>query len=201
VIANTGQCGAPTFPAPTSVDFILNKNPGCMRNQMNPDDGRGLGVYRLTPGATYTWTFQTVTHMGIDTGHLTQRLVWQIHDYITNGSICSPLTVLGIQNFTGTQVWYLQSGNGTWTGAYTEGATDNWVISLTMSTSGTGHITASRNGVQIVNGSGATYNTCSSGGPWWNFGPYMWDWTNHNAVSSLTSVEILFNSMVLTSGS
>jgi hypothetical protein len=171
-----------------------------MRNEMNPVGNGGSGVYRLTPGATYSWTFQTVTHMGIDTGHLSQRLVWQIHDYITNGAICSPLTVLGIQNMTGTQVWYLQSGNGTVTLPYTEGATDTWKITAVLSNTGSGHISIWRNGALVDSGAGATYNSCSSGGPWWNFGPYMWDWTNGNAPSSLTSVEILFNSMVLTSG-
>jgi hypothetical protein len=201
VIANTGQCGTPTFPTQASVDFILDRNPGCMRDQLNPVGNGGSGVYRLNPGATYTWTFTTVTHMGIDTGHLSQRLVWQVHDYITNGAICSPLSVLGISNgFDGTSVqkWYLQSGGGTVFVPYTEGATDTWSVRLVMSTSSSGHTTWTRNGVVVLDKAGATYNTCSSGGPWWNFGPYMWDWTNGNAPSSLNHVEILFQSMVLT---
>ena len=164
-----------------------------MRNQLNPDNGSG--VFRLTPGQTYTWTFTTVTHMGIDTGHLTARLVWQIHDYACGDS---PLTILGIQNITGTQVWDLASGNGTETMPYTEGATDSWVITALISDTASGHIRAYRNGVKIVDTDGPTYNACSQGGPWWNFGPYMWDWVYNNAPSSLNSVEILFTSMALT---
>jgi hypothetical protein len=202
VIANTGQCGTPTFPTASSIDFILNRNDDlCMRNQFNPVGNGGSGVYRLNIGQTYTWHFTTLTHMGIDTGHLSQRLVWQIHDYITNGAICSPLSVLGISNgFDGTSVqkWYLQSGNGTKYIPYTEGAVDNWTIRAVISNGSSGHFTVTRNGVVVDDGAGPTFNTCTNNAPWWNIGPYMWDWVHHNAPSSLNSVEILFSSMVLT---
>ena len=98
ITANTGQCGVATHPTGTSAEFVLVKNTGCMRNQLNPVGNGGSGVFLLDSGQTYTWNFQTVTHMGIDVGKYTQRLVWQIHDY---GCGLSPVTVLGIQNFAG----------------------------------------------------------------------------------------------------
>jgi hypothetical protein len=164
-----------------------------MRNQIQPIPDS------LTPGETYTWAFQTTTHMGIDSPNLTQRLVWQIHDNVSGSQICSPLTVLGIQNFGGPQVWYLASGAGTWTGTYTEGATDAWRITALVSNAPSGgHIIAYRNSVKIMDGPGPTYNLCSQNRrPWWNFGPYMWDWARSSDPSILNSVEILFDSMVL----
>lgn len=197
ITANTGQCGVATFPTATSADFVLVKNPGCKRNQLNPVGNSGSGVFLLNAGQTYTWSFQTVTRMGIDVGKYTQRLVWQIHDY---GCGLSPVTVLGIQNLTGGpngQTWYLHSGNGTKTVPYVEGATDTWKITVLISSTGTGHIQAWHNGAQFSDGDGRTF-ACGAR-PWFNFGPYMWDWTNGTAVSSLTQVEILFNYMQLTS--
>jgi hypothetical protein len=107
ITANTGQCGVATYPTPTSADFVLLKNSGCMRNQLNPIGNGGSGVFLLNAGQTYTWSFQTVT------------------------------------------------------------------------------------------GDGRTF-ACGAK-PWFNFGPYMWDWTNRTAVSSLTQVGILFKYMQLTS--
>lgn len=195
ITANTGQCGTATYPTATSADFVLVKGGGCMRNQLNPVGNGGSGVYLLNAGQTYTWQFQTTTHMGIDTGKYTQRLVWQIHDYSCG---MSPVTVLGIENLTGGstgQKWYLQSGFGTVTVPYVEGATDTWKISALISSSGTGHLQAWHNGVQIADGSGRTF-TCGAK-PFWNFGPYMWQWVNGGATSSLSRVEILFDNMEL----
>jgi hypothetical protein len=197
ITANTGQCGVATHPTATSAEFVLVKNAGCMRNQLNPIGNGGSGVFLLDAGQTYTWSFQTVTHMGIDVGKYTQRLVWQIHDYACG---LSPITVLGIQNLAGGengQTWYLGSGNGTETLPYVEGATDTWKITVLISSTGTGHIQARHNGTQFADGSGKTF-TCGAK-PWFNFGPYMWNWTNGNTVSSLAQVEIRFNYMRLTS--
>jgi hypothetical protein len=197
VTANTGQCGAATHPTATSADFVLVKNAGCMRNQLNPVGNGGSGVYLLNANQIYTWSFQTITRMGIDSGKYTQRLVWQIHDY---GCGLSPITVLGIQNLVGGgngQTWYLQSGNGTETLPYVEGGTDTWKITVMISSTGTGSIKAWHNGAQFANGSGKTF-TCGAK-PWFNFGPYMWDWTNRTAASTLSQVGILFKYMQLTS--
>ena len=197
ITANTGQCGVATFPTATSANFVLVKNAGCMRNQLNPVGNGGPGVFLLNADQTYTWNFQTVTRMGIDVGKYTQRLVWQIHDFACG---LSPVTVLGIQNLTGGakgQAWYLHSGNGTETLPYVEGATDTWKITALISSTGSGHIRAWHNGVQFADGSGRTF-ACGPR-PWFNFGPYMWDWTNRTAVSSLSQVEILFNYLRLTS--
>jgi hypothetical protein len=165
-----------------------------MRNQLNPNNSNG--VFRLKTGATYTWSFQTVTHMGMDAPGGTQRLVWQIHDYATGGS---PVAVLGIENH-GTQSWYVSNGGGKVDLPYTDGAVDNWVITAVISCTGSGHLTAQRNGSTVFDRSGATYGCASSGAPWWNMGPYQWNWIGHGAASRLSRVEILFNSMVLTQG-
>lgn len=199
VTANTGQCGVATYPMPTSVNFVLAKNPGCMRNQLNPVGNGGSGVYLLNAGQSYTFNFQTVTHMGIDTGKFTQRLIWQVHDYACGSS---PLTVLGIQNMAGGpngQTWYMQSGDKVWTAPYTEGATDTWKITVVPSTSGTGSIAFYRNGILV--GSASNINTFACGAkPWWNLGVYQWNWAGQGSgVSSLTQVEILFNYAKLTS--
>lgn len=194
VDSNTGDCGTPAITG-TSIYFDLVKNPGCMRNQINPVGNGGSGTYALNVGQTYTWSFQTVTHMGIDTGKYTQRLIWQIHQYVCGDS---PITVLGIENMSGTptgQVWYFSSGFGTVTMPYTEGATDTWQITANISDTSSGSITLYRNGAKVAGGSGPTF-TCGAT-PFWNFGPYMWDWTNGNAVSSLTNVAIQFNYMQL----
>ena len=196
VTANTGQCGVATYPTATSADFILVKDAGCMRNQLNPVGNGGSGVFLLNSGQTYTWNFQTVTRMGVDVGKFTQRLVWQIHDYACG---LSPVTVLGIQNLAGGangQAWYLESGSGTKTLPYVEGATDTWKITALISSTSTGHIQAWHNGVKFADGSGRTF-ACGAK-PWFNFGPYMWDWTNRTAASSLTKVGIRFNYMRLT---
>lgn len=196
ITANTGQCGVATYPTAASANFLLVKAAGCMRNQLNPIGNGGSGVYLLNAGQTYTWNFQTVTHMGIDSGKFTQRLVWQIHDYACG---LLPVTVLGIQNLAGGangQTWYLQSGNGTETLPYVEGATDTWKITALISLTGTGKIRAWHNGVQFASGSGKTFSCGAK--PWFNFGPYMWNWTN-GATSTLTQVGILFKYMQMTS--
>ena len=199
--ANTGQCGAPAFPTPTSADFALVKNgTSCERNQLNPVGNGGSGAYLLTPGKSYTFSFQTVTRMGIDTGKFTQRLVWQIHDY---GCGTSPYTVLGIQNMTGApdgQTWYFQTGaqgKSVVTLPYTEGATDSWKITVIPESSDTGHVTASRNGAQFIDQQDQVF-ACGAA-PFWNFGPYQWNWVARGSgVSSLTQVGIRFNYMELT---
>jgi hypothetical protein len=87
----------------------------------------------------------------------TQRLVWQIHDHACG---MSPVTVLGIQNLAGGQngqTWYLESGNGTETVPYVEGAADTWMITVLISSSGTGRIQAWHSGVPFANGNGRTF--------------------------------------------
>jgi hypothetical protein len=196
--ATDGQCGEATYPTATSADFVLVKDGGCMRNQLNPIGNGSTSVYFLNIGQTYTWTFQTVTHMGIDTGEYTQRLIWQIHQYNCG---MSPNTVLGIENMTGGatgQRWYFLAGGKTFTMPYTEGATDNWQITAKIENASSGTEELYRNGVLIANTTGSNF-TCGSS-PFWNFGPYMWNWVGQGGgVSSLTRVEILFNSMQLTS--
>ena len=192
--ATGGQCGAPTYPTSTSANFVLVRGGDCMRNQLNPIGNGGSGTYFLNPGQTYTWTFQTVTHMGIDTGQYTQRLIWQIHQYNCG---MSPNTVLGIENLTGGstgQRWYWLAGGKTFTMSYTEGATDNWEVIARIDNSSYGTEELYRNGSLIASTSGSNF-TCGSK-PFWNFGPYEWQWVNGGASSSLTRVEILFNSMV-----
>jgi hypothetical protein len=197
-IATGGQCGAPTYPTATSADFVLVKDGTlCMRNQLNPIGNGGSGTYFLNPGQTYTWTFQTVTHMGIDTGQYTQRLIWQIHQYDCG---MSPNTILGIENMTGGttgQRWYFLAGNKTFTMPYTEGATDSWQITAKIENASSGTERLYRNGVLIASTTGSNF-TCGTK-PFWNFGPYMWQWVNGGATSSLTRVEILFKSMQLSS--
>jgi hypothetical protein len=196
-VASDGQCGAATYPTDTSADFVLYKGGGCMRNQLNPIGNGGSGTYFLNPGQTYTWTFQTVTHMGIDTGKYTQRLIWQIHQYNCG---MSPNTVLGIENITGGstgQRWYWLAGNKTFTMPYTEGATDSWQVVAKIENASSGTERLYRNGVLIANTTGSNF-TCGAK-PFWNFGPYEWQWVNGGAASSLNRVEILFRSMQLSS--
>jgi hypothetical protein len=195
--ASGGQCGAATYPTATSANFLLVRGGGCMRNQLNPIGNGGSGTYFLNPGQTYTWTFQTVTHMGIDTGKFTQRLIWQIHQYDCG---LSPNTVLGIENLTGGstgQRWYWLAGGKTFTMPYTEGGTDNWEIIAKIENASSGTERLYRNGTLIANTTGSNF-TCGSK-PFWNFGPYEWQWVNGGASSSLTRVEILFNNMQLSS--
>lgn len=196
VVANTNQCppSGPTFPTPTSADFVLVKDgTKCSRNQWNPVGNGGSGVYLLNSGQQYTWLFQTTSKMGFDTGKFTQRLVWQIHDYGCGGS---PLTVLGIQNFvgpSGPQVWYMSAGGKTWETPYTEGATDTWKIVVTNSTTTTGSAAFYRNGNLIGSASNIRTFVCGAK-PWFNFGPYMWNWIgNGSGTSSLTRVQITFD--------
>lgn len=196
VVAHDGQCGAPTFPTPTSADFVLVRNgKGCKRNQLNPVGNGGSGVYRLNDGQVYTWRFVTVTHMQVDNGKYSQRLVFQIHQYACGKS---PNTVLGIENLTGTQVWYIRSGGKTITLPYTEGATDKWQFTARIAGDATGTEKWWRNGVLAANTAGPNF-TCGKK-PFWNFGPYMWNWAGQGGgTSRLDKVEILFRSMQLTS--
>jgi hypothetical protein len=196
VVAQDGQCGVPTFPTPTSADFVLVRNgASCKRNQLNPVGNGGSGVYRLNEGQVYTWRFVTVTHMDIDKGKYSQRLVFQIHQYACGSS---PNTVLGIQNLTDTQVWYILSGGKTITLPYTEGATDTWQFTARIAGDESGTEQWWRNGVLVASTAGSNF-TCGTK-PFWNFGPYMWNWVGQGGgTSKLNQVEILFRSMQLTS--
>lgn len=196
VVARDGQCGAPTFPTPTSANFVLvRKGTSCKRNQLNPVGNGGSGVYRLNDGQVYTWHFVTVTHMDVDKGKYSQRLVFQIHQYACGNS---PNTVLGIQNLTGTQVWYIRSGGKSITLPYTESGTDKWQFTARIAGDATGTEKWWRNGVLVANTTGSNF-TCGKK-PFWNFGPYMWNWVGQGGgTSRLNQVEILFRSMQLTS--
>jgi hypothetical protein len=167
-----------------------------MRNQLNPIGNGGSGVYRLNDGQTYTFSFQTVTHMGIDSDNYTQRLIFQIHQY---GCGVSPNTVLGIQHFPGqNQVWYILSGGQTFTLPYTEGGTDTWQLTAKIAGDSSGTEQWWHNGVLVASTTGSNF-ICGTD-PFFNFGPYMWNWVNQGGgVSTLTSVAILFNYMKVTS--
>lgn len=178
----------------SSANFSMTRNydgTNNYRNQMNPTIGGSL--IRLTPGVTYDWKFQTVANMQPDANY-SQNLIFQIHDYNAG---TSPITVLGTQNINnGRTVWYFHSGSGTWTGAYTYGATDTWEIQVRVSDSGAGMEKLYRNGVLVSSQAGSNYSTSSQGDPWWNFGPYEWDWkSNHSSgqISDLTSLDFKFN--------
>jgi hypothetical protein len=194
VIANTGQCGTPTFPTPTSADFVLVRNGmSCQRNQLNPVGNGSDSVYRLTDGQVYEWDFQTTTNMGIDSGKYSQRLIFQIHQYACGAS---PNTVLGIQNLTGTQEWYILSGGKTVTLPYVEGATDTWKFVAKIAPDSTGTEQWWHNGTLAMDTTGSNF-TCGTN-PFWNFGPYMWNWLNQGGgTSALNQVEILFDYMTL----
>ena len=135
-------------------------------------------------------------NLGVDTGKFTQTLFWQIHDYACGNS---PNTVIGVQNMVGGpngQTFYFQTSGHTWTAPYVEGATNTFKIVAVPSDSGGGSITFYLDGKLI--GSATNVNTFACGAkPWWNFSLYDWDWTNGNAVSSLTMRAMLFNYMRL----
>ena len=180
----------------TGADFSMTRNydgQDNYRDQMNPTQNGSL--LRLAPGTTYDWKFQTVANMASDANY-SQNLIWQIHDYNAG---TSPITVLGTQNINdGKTVWYFHSGAGTWKGAYAPGETDNWEIQVKISSSSTGTAKLYRNGVLVSSQTGANYSTSSQGDPWWNFGPYEWDWkSTHSSgqISDLTSLDFAFNSM------
>jgi hypothetical protein len=160
---------------------------------MNPTQSGSL--LRLSPGVTYDWKFQTVANMAPDVNY-SQNLIWQIHDYNAG---TSPITVLGTQNINdGTTVWYFHGGSGTWKGTYTQGATDTWEIQVKIAADSTGTEKLYRNGVLVSSQTGANYSASSQGNPWWNFGPYEWDWkSTHSSgqISNLTSLDFKFNYM------
>lgn len=180
----------------TSADFSLIRNyngTNNYRNQMNPTINGSL--IRLTAGTTYDWKFTTVANMAPDVNY-SQNLIWQIHDYNAG---TSPITVLGTQNINdGHTVWYFHGPSGTWKGTYTQGATDNWEIQVKVSSGSTGTAKLWRNGVLVSSQTGANYSTSSQGYPWWNFGPYEWDWkSNHSSgqISNLTKLDFAFKSL------
>ena len=193
-----GQYQAPTFiNGGSGANFQLTRNyngTNNYRNQMNPTQSGSL--VRLSPGSTYNWKFQTVANMASD-ANFSQNLIWQIHDYNAG---TSPICVLGTQNINdGKTVWYWTCG-GTWKGSYTEGATDTWQIQATISDTSSGLEKLYRNGSLVASHTGANYSTSSQGNPWWNFGPYEWDWkSNHPSgqVSNLSSLDFVFNYMML----
>lgn len=179
------------------ADFSMTRNyegTNDYRNQMNPTIGGS--VIRLTPGVTYDWKFQTVANMQPD-ANFSQNLIFQIHDYNAG---TSPITVLGTQNINnGRTVWYFHSGSGTWTGTYTYGATDTWEIQVKISDSGAGVEKLYRNGALVSSQAGSNYSTSSQGNPWWNFGPYEWDWKSTHStgqISNLNSLDFKFNYMI-----
>lgn len=188
-----GQYQKPTISG-SSANFSLIRNyngTNNYRNQMNPTISGSL--VRLTAGTTYDWKFQTVANMSPDVNY-SQNLIWQIHDYNAG---TSPNTVLGTQNINdGGTVWYFHGGSGTWKGKYTKGATDTWEIQVKISTGSTGTEKLYRNGALVASFTGANYSTSSQGYPWWNFGPYEWDWkSNHSSgqISNLPSLDFVFN--------
>lgn len=191
------------YQKPTSIDsnngidFSMTRNyngTNNYRNQVNPTNSSG-SLLRLTPGTTYDWKFQTVANMAPDVNG-SQNLIWQIHDYNAG---TSPITVLGTQNINdGGTVWYFHSGGGTWKGKYTQGAVDNWEIRIKIASDSTGTEMLYRNGALVTSQTGANYSTQSQGNPWWNFGPYEWDWKStatSGQVSDLSSLDFVFNQM------
>ncbi|MGB6984904.1 MAG: LamG-like jellyroll fold domain-containing protein [Candidatus Aquilonibacter sp.] len=142
--ANTYQCGSPSVSA-TTTSFTLSQGsaPGgghCGRNQLQPLNASG-GLSQLTPGQSYTWTFQyddsaasgSGQGMGLDchagakcgNGVTTgcpgtscvgdaRSSVWQIHG---DGETNSPCTELGFANgsngASSPQVWaFYDCGTG-----------------------------------------------------------------------------------------
>jgi hypothetical protein len=203
--ATTYQCGMPVQNG-ASFSFNLKRNgTQCGRNQAFPVDSSGSAI-RLTDGAQYTWTFDYVdgTPSGAGPGMGYDRdarsLIFQVHPY-AGGNPCASLNFFNGATIGGTQQWELMNCSGTvWRGSYTPGEHDSWKISMIISQTSAGHIWLYRNGVKVADVPGATYNNSGGGqgGPWFNFGPYKWQWESSSTASSTTQVNATINNMTLT---
>jgi hypothetical protein len=216
-VASASQCGTPVnlrrlFVFSLSYT-VVNGGGTCMRNQANPLDSDGDAFY-LHDGIKYTWTFRFVDGspyiarapaMGPD--HDARSLIWQIHGNIETGSPCTALTFTnGDDNVTyDNQMWGFSTCNGVvWHGRYLPGEADDWKIIAVISKGDDGMTQLYRNGVLQFTDRGANYHDShpSFGDPgaypWWNFGPYKWIWKDAPTNSSMTSVNMTIDNMVLT---
>ncbi len=209
--ATDGQCGSPILSGSTFYFDLKQNGTSCMRNQILPLTAGG-STFQLTPGATYTWTFTTIDGdpngnppgMGNDAGEA-QSIFWQIHG---NDEPDTPCAQLGYGNTPP------NSSNGQpqlmlgdtcadslssplWTGPYTPGETDSWVIQAKISAGSDGWITYTRNGVVVGSNQGANYKE-STGNPWWNVGPYKWRWgISGGGGSKMTEVQLTIVGLTL----
>jgi hypothetical protein len=193
--ATDGDCGKLQFPTDSSVYFDLKKDgTSCSRDQLNP---WGNHLWQLTPGQTYKWRYETITHMGVDRTPWADRLVWQEHqgDAGSNGCPLSPITSLHITtDGSSVQKWWFEQNGHVAELPYSEGATDDWVVQAKIADNSTGWTKAWHDGKLILSTTGPNYPAgCAA--PFFNFGPYEWQWTNPKIHDSLTEVAILFRQM------
>lgn len=208
-VANTYQCGEPILTGSSFYFDLKQDGTKCGRNQMLPLTSSGA-TFQLTPGRTYTWTFDYIDGnphapgMGNDTGEA-QSVVWQIHG---NDEPDTPCTQLGFGNSPANsgsgqpQQWLMDDcasslSNPFWVGVYTPQETDHFIIQAKIASDSTGTLQAWRNGVQIASRKGANFKE-STGNPWWNFGVYKWRWELANGGGSkMTEVQDTVNNMTL----
>jgi hypothetical protein len=208
IVANTYQCGAPVQTgARFTFNLVLNGQ-SCGRNQMLPLTADG-DRFDLTPGRTYTWTFNYIDGtpsgggpgMGPDAD--ARSLIWQLHT--GHGYKYGNCMQLGFWNggSPGTaQKWYFY---GTCSGdsapfamPYAPQETDAFKIVAYISDTSSGYTTLYRNGTLVGTITGPNFNDDPGSGPWWNFGPYKWRWELANGGgSSMTAVNVTIDDMTL----
>jgi hypothetical protein len=218
-IATSLQCGTPVNFGKrfvfTLAYTVVDGAGTCMRNQVNPLDAQGDTFY-LKDGVKYTWSFRFIdgtpyvaNSMRMGPDHDARSLIWQIHGNIERGTPCTTLSFTnGPDNVTyDNQQWGFSTCNGVvWHGRYVPGETDDWKIVAIISKGDDGMTQLYRNGVLQITDRGANYHDSHispgnpNGFPWWNFGPYKWIWKDAPTNSSMTSVNMTIDNMVLTQG-
>lgn len=185
----------------------------CIRNQAMPLTDGGDSIY-LQDGVRYTWTFRYVDGTpyladspGMGRDYDARSSIWQIHGNIEMGSPCTGLIFTnGSDDLTNNrQMWGFTTCNGViWRGAYTPGEVDDWKIVAVISKGSDGVTQLYRNGALVATDRGANYHDSHpspgdpSGGPWWNFGPYKWLWANVPTTSSMRTINMTIERMMLT---
>jgi hypothetical protein len=167
-------------------------------------------TFQLTPGQTYTWTFNYIDGTPSDSGPGmgsdvdARSLIWQIHTY--QGSTYGNCMQLGFWN-SGTpgtaQKWYFygtcSGDSAAFSMPYTPQETDSFKIVAYMCDCASGYTTLYRNGALVGTITGPNFNDDPGYNPWWNFGPYKWRWEIANGGgSSMTEVDATIDNMTLT---
>ncbi|GAC1607118.1 MAG: hypothetical protein NVS3B3_09270 [Aquirhabdus sp.] len=207
--ANTFQCGSPVQDG-ASFTFSLRyaADGSCGRNQAQPIDPVTNDVLRLQVDHQATFSFHYIDGkpdgsgpgMGYDKD--ARSLVWQMHPYGGGGPQCGiGLLLSNGGQIGGAQVWQINNCNGViWTGDYTPGEVDDWIIVVGVSPTSKGYLQLYRNGTQVASASGATFGG-GNGDPWFNFGPYKWRWdsdTSPICCSSMVEVNATIQNMRVT---
>lgn len=187
--AVSGECANFSFPTDSSLYFPFKRGGGvsggpCYRDQLNPMVNGN--IFYLPMNTTYTWRFQTY----IDSD--STAIVWQVHPegWARGCTHLGPPVGLGVGAANNPPDWHvwagLPGGAKTWTIPFKNNTTDNWRMVVAMHGTNWG-FNAYHDGRLFASTTNIQYQAACKN-PFWNFGPYDWEWENPSGPGSHVDV-------------